>query len=169
MEWWTCKRGRFHRRAEACYVFNMTDIPTVALGADHAGFRLKDTLAAWLIAHGHAVHDLGTNSADSVDYPDYAHAVCAEIISGRATFGVLVCGTGLGMSYAANRHTEIRCALVSETTSARLARLHNNANMLALGGRMIGEEMAIDILATFLATSYEGGRHDRRLAKLVKF
>jgi ribose 5-phosphate isomerase B len=77
-----------------------------------------------------------------------------------------VCGTGLGMSYAANRHPEIRCAMVSETTSARLARQHNNANMLALGGRMIGEEMAIDIVATFIATEYEGGRHDRRIAKI---
>lgn len=145
----------------------MTDLPAFALGADHAGFLLKNTLLAWLRARGHPVHDLGTNSADSVDYPDYAHAVCAEVTSGRAHYGVLVCGTGLGMSYAANRYPDIRCAMVSETTSARLARQHNNANVLALGGRMIGEDMAVDILATFLATGYEGGRHDRRLAKLA--
>lgn len=143
------------------------DLPVVALGADHGGYRLKDTLVAWLRARGHEVLDLGTHSGESVDYPDYAHAVCAKVTSGAARFGVLVCGTGLGMSYAANRHPEIRCALVSETTSARLARQHNDANMLALGGRMIGDEMAIDILATFLATGYEGGRHDRRIAKLA--
>jgi ribose 5-phosphate isomerase B len=143
-----------------------TDLPSVALGADHGGFRLKNALADWLRARGHDVLDFGTNTPDSVDYPDIAHPTCQAVIAGKARFGVLVCGTGLGMSYAANRHPEIRCAMVSETTSARLARLHNNANMISLGGRMIGEEMAIDILATFLATAYEGGRHDRRIAKI---
>lgn len=140
---------------------------SLAFGADHGGFRLKDALVAWARAQGHDVIDLGTNSADSVDYPDLAHATCARVKGGSARFGILVCGTGLGMSYAANRHPEIRCAMVSETTSARLARQHNDANMIALGGRMIGEEMAIDILRVFLATDYEGGRHDRRLAKLT--
>ena len=140
---------------------------SLAFGADHGGFRLKDALVAWARAQGHDVTDLGTNGPNSVDYPDFAHATCAHVITGQARFGVLVCGTGLGMSYAANRHAEIRCAMVSETTSARLARQHNNANMLALGGRMIGEEMAIDILRTFLATGFEGGRHERRLAKLA--
>ena len=145
----------------------MTNIPLkISLGADHGGFKLKDVLVTWLRAQGHDVHDFGTNSADSVDYPDYAHIVCDAVLSGNAHYGVLVCGTGLGMSYAANRHAGIRCALVSETTSARLAREHNNANMLALGGRMIGEEMGIDILRVFLATAYEGGRHDRRIAKI---
>lgn len=140
--------------------------PSFALGADHGGWKLKNVLADWLRARGHVVIDFGTNSADSVDYPDVAHPTCAAVISGQARFGILVCGTGLGMSYAANRHPEIRCALVSETTSARLARQHNNANMLALGGRMIGEEIAIDIVSTFLTTEYEGGRHDRRIAKI---
>jgi ribose 5-phosphate isomerase B len=139
---------------------------TIALGADHGGFKLKDALAVWLRGQGHDVRDFGTHSAGSVDYPDYAHVVCDAVLSGQAKYGVLVCGTGLGMSYAANRHAGIRCALVSETTSARLSREHNNANMLALGGRMIGEEMAIDILRVFLATPYEGGRHDRRIAKI---
>ena len=143
-----------------------SDLPVLALGADHGGFQLKNALAEWLRGRGHAVIDFGVNTADSVDYPDIAHPTCQAVIDGRSRFGVLVCGTGLGMSYAANRHPEIRCAMVSETTSARLARLHNNANMLALGGRMIGAEMAIDILATFLATDYEGGRHDRRIAKI---
>jgi ribose 5-phosphate isomerase B len=141
-------------------------LPSFAMGADHGGLKLKNALADWLRGQGHAVHDFGTNSPDSVDYPDYAHPVCQAVLDGAARFGILVCGTGLGMSYAANRHSGIRCALVSETTSARLSRQHNDANVLALGGRMIGEEMAIDILATFLATPYEGGRHDRRIAKI---
>ncbi len=142
------------------------DLPALALGADHGGFRLKNVLVEWLRARGHTVLDMGTDGPGSVDYPDIAHPTCQAVIDGRVRFGVLVCGTGLGMSYAANRHPEIRCAMVSEATSARLARMHNNANMLALGGRMIGEEMAIDILTTFLATEYEGGRHDRRIAKI---
>lgn len=152
-----------------CYSFAMNTSSSliVALGADHGGLRLKNVLADWLRAQGHEVRDFGTHGPESVDYPDYAHVVCQAVERGEARFGVLVCGTGLGMSYAANRHAAIRCALVSETTSARLARQHNDANMLALGGRMIGEEMGIDILATFLATSYEGGRHDRRIAKIA--
>jgi ribose 5-phosphate isomerase B len=139
---------------------------TVALGADHGGWRLKDALADWLRKAGHEVRDFGANSADSVDYPDYAHIVCDAVLSGEARFGILVCGTGLGMSYAANRHAGIRCAMVNEPTSARLARQHNDANMLSLGGRMIGEEAAFDIVATFLATEFEGGRHERRVAKI---
>lgn len=139
---------------------------TVALGADHGGLKLKNALAEWLRGQGHEVRDFGTHGTESVDYPDYAHVVCRAVEAGDAQFGVLVCGTGLGMSYAANRHAAIRCALVNETTSARLARQHNDANMLALGGRMIGEEMAVDILATFLSTDYEAGRHARRVAKI---
>lgn len=138
----------------------------VSLGADHGGYRLKNVLADWLRSAGHGVHDFGTDGEASVDYPDYAHAVCRSVLAGKARFGILVCGTGLGMSYAANRYHGIRCALVSETTSARLARQHNDANMLALGGRMIGDEMGLDILRTFLSTGYEGGRHDRRIAKI---
>lgn len=138
----------------------------VAVGADHGGWKLKDALADWLRGQGHTVLDFGTNGPDSVDYPDIAHVVCRAVEAGEARFGVLVCGTGLGMSYAANRHSGIRCAMVSETTSARLARQHNDANMISLGGRMIGEEMGIDILATFLATGFEGGRHQRRVAKI---
>ncbi len=146
---------------------NTTSSPLViALGADHGGWKLKNVLADWLRGQGHDVHDFGTNGPESVDYPDYAHVVCRAVESGEARFGVLVCGTGLGMSYAANRHVAIRCAMVSETTSARLARQHNNANMLSLGGRMIGDDLGIDILATFLATEYDGGRHDRRIAKI---
>ncbi len=139
---------------------------SIAVGADHAGFQMKNTLVGWMQAHGHQVHDFGTHGPESVDYPDFAHVVCEAVTKGEAQFGVLVCGTGLGMSYAANRHTAIRCAMVSETTSARLSRQHNNANVVSMGGRMIGDEMAIDILRIFLATGFEGGRHERRIAKI---
>jgi ribose 5-phosphate isomerase B len=140
--------------------------PAVAIGADHAGYPLKAALAEALAAMGHEVVDLGTDGTASVDYPDFAHAVCRAVAEGRARFGVLVCGTGIGMSIAANRHPAIRCALVHDATGARLARAHNDANVLALGARMTGAEPALDALRAFLATPFEGGRHDRRLAKL---
>ncbi|WP_019016212.1 ribose 5-phosphate isomerase B [Elioraea tepidiphila] len=141
--------------------------PAVAIGADHAGFPLKAALAEALREMGHQVLDLGTDGTVSVDYPDFAHAVCRAVAEGRARFGVLVCGTGIGMSIAANRHPEIRCALVHDATGARLTRAHNDANVLAMGARMTGVEPALDALRAFLATPYEGGRHDRRLAKLT--
>ena len=143
------------------------DAHVIAIGADHGGYRLKTTLVAFLRDAGHDVCDLGADNPDRVDYPDYAHKVCAEVIAGRARFGVLVCGTGVGMAIAANRHPEIRCAQVAEETTARLTRAHNDANVLALGGRLIGEEAAFDILRVFLSTEYEGGRHNQRLAKLT--
>jgi ribose 5-phosphate isomerase B len=139
----------------------------VALGSDHAGFALKSVLVRALREAGHTVFDLGTHSPDRVDYADFAHAVCRAVEAGEARFGVVVCGTGLGVSMAANRHPAIRCALASEPVTAGLARAHNDANVLALGGRMIGEEMALAILATFLVTAFEGGRHVQRLAKLT--
>ena len=142
------------------------DQHVIAIAADHGGVRLKTALVAFLRDAGHEVRDFGTNSADRVDYPDYAQKVCAEIIAGRARFGVLVCGTGVGMAIAANRHPEIRCAQASEATTARLTRAHNDANVIALGGRLIGEEVAFDILTAFLSTDFEGGRHSARLAKL---
>ena len=139
---------------------------TIAFGADHAGFALKDALAEEARALGHDVRDLGTNGPESVDYPDFAARVCEAVASGRACFGVLVCGTGIGMSIAANRHPAIRCALVHDATGARLARAHNDANVLALGARMTGLEPARDALRAFLDTSFEGGRHARRVARL---
>jgi ribose 5-phosphate isomerase B len=148
----------------------MTDTgtkPAVAIGADHAGYPLKAALAEALRDMGHAVLDLGTDGTASVDYPDFAHAVCRAVAEGRARFGVLVCGTGIGMSIAANRHPAIRCALVHGATGARLARAHNDANVLALGARMTGAEPALDALRAFLATPFEGGRHARRVAKLT--
>ena len=147
----------------------MTDatLPAVALGSDHAGFPLKSVLVRALRDAGHEVLDLGTNSPDRVDYPDFAHAVADAVEAGRARFGVLVCGSGVGVSIAANRHAGIRCALASEPLTATLARAHNDANVLALGARLTGEDMALAILRAFLAGTYEGGRHDGRLAKLT--
>ena len=139
----------------------------IALGADHAGVALKAALKAWLEAAGHPTLDMGTHGTESVDYPDFAAATCAAVLDGRARFGVLVCGTGIGISMAANRHPGIRCALVHDVTGARLTRLHNDANVIALGARMIGAEVAQDAISAFLATPFEGGRHERRVRKLT--
>jgi ribose 5-phosphate isomerase B len=139
---------------------------TVAIGGDHAGPAMKATIAAALRAAGHEVLDMGTDGTASVDYPDFAHAVCRAVTGGQARLGILVCGTGIGMSIAANRHPGIRCALLHETTSAALTRRHNDANVMAIGARMLGEELALDIVRVFLSTPFEGGRHARRLAKL---
>jgi ribose 5-phosphate isomerase B len=143
----------------------MQTVP-VALAADHAGFELKQALIGALEAAKVPVIDLGTHSPDSVDYPDMADALARCLAEGRAQRGVLVCGTGIGISIAANRHRGIRAALCHDTTSARLCRQHNDANVLALGARLIGVEVAKDCLATFLATPFEGGRHQRRVDKL---
>jgi len=137
----------------------------VAVAADHGGYELKSVLLPELRALGFDVLDLGTNSPESVDYPDFAEKVAAAIETGKARFGVLICGTGIGMSIAANRHRKVRAALCHDVTTARLARQHNDANVLTLGGRLIGTEAAKDCLKTFLSTSFEGGRHARRVAK----
>ncbi len=139
---------------------------TVAIAADHGGFDLKSVLVPELRALGSEVLDLGTMSGDAVDYPDFAEAVARAIREGRAARGVLVCGTGIGMSIAANRHREIRAALCHDALTARLARQHNDANVLVLGGRLLGPELAKDCLRVFLTTSFDVGRHARRVAKL---
>jgi ribose 5-phosphate isomerase B len=144
----------------------MTRSLIVAVGADHGGVGLKNRLASVLIEGGHQVLDFGTDGPASVDYPDFAQAVCEAVTGKRADLGILVCGTGIGMSIAANRYPEIRCGLAHDVTTARLTRAHNDANVLALGQRVVGEEVALDILGAFLSTPYEGGRHDRRIAKL---
>jgi ribose 5-phosphate isomerase B len=144
----------------------MTRSLTVAVGADHGGVALKNRLAASLMEGGHQVLDFGTDGTASVDYPDFAQSVCKAVGGGQAELGILVCGTGIGMSIAANRFSNIRCGLAHDVTTARLSRAHNNANVLALGERVIGQEVALDILGAFLSTPYEGGRHDRRLDKL---
>lgn len=139
---------------------------TIALAADHAGYALKEKLKEVLVERGLDILDLGTYSAEPADYPDQANAVAAAIAEGRAQRGVLVCGTGIGIAIAANRHRHIRAALCHDVTTARLAREHNDANVLALGGRIVGEATARDCLATFLDTPFAGGRHARRVAKL---
>ena len=141
---------------------------TIAVASDHAGFDLKEILKSDLQQAGYAVLDLGTNSTASVDYPDFGMALADAIASGRANKGVLVCGTGIGISIAANRNPMVRAAIVHDVTSARLSRLHNDANVVAFGQRLIGTETAREALRVFLATEFEGGRHAGRVAKLSK-
>lgn len=138
----------------------------LAFAGDHAGFALKTTLIAHAQSLGHGVLDLGTDSEESVDYPDFGAAMGEAIAKGQAVCGVIVCGTGIGISIAANRNPAVRAALCHNATAARLAREHNDANVLALGARLLGSEVAKDCLETFLATAYQGGRHARRVAKL---
>lgn len=135
----------------------------IALSADHAGFELKDLLAAWLAETGHEVIDLGTNGSDSVDYPDYGARLARAVASGEADRGIAVCGSGIGISIAVNRHPGCRCALVGEPLSAMLARQHNDANAIAFGSRLIGPDMAKACVTAFLTTEFEGGRHQRRV------
>lgn len=139
----------------------------IAVGADHAGFRLKQLLADRLRALGHEVDDHGTMSEERVDYPDYAVSVARAVAGGDATLGVLVCGSGVGVSIAANKIAGIRAATVHDYTSARLAREHNDANIVCLGARFLGEQVAIDALDAFLGAAFEGGRHIDRVAKIT--
>ena len=142
------------------------DTVLVALGADHGGVALKDALVLWLEERGAAFTDVGTAGEESVDYPDFAEEVVRLVLDGTARFGVLVCGTGIGMSIAANRHRGIRAALCTSSYMARMARAHNDANVLCLGGRVIGAGQAADILQAFLDGEFAGGRHTRRLGKI---
>ncbi len=141
-------------------------VETIAIAADHAGYDLKVLLVPEIKSLGFEVLDLGTDSRDSVDYPDYADAVVRAIETGRVERGVIVCGTGLGIAIAANRHRAIRAGVCHDATTARLARQHNDANVLALGARVVGFEVAKDCLRAFLTTEFEGGRHARRIAKM---
>jgi ribose 5-phosphate isomerase B len=138
----------------------------IVIASDHAGFDFKASLKDQLAGQGYEVIDLGTHGPESVDYPDFAAALADAIREGRAERGVLICGTGIGISIAANRHPGIRAALCHDTTGARLSRQHNDANVLVLGARVTGIETAVDCLAAFLATPFEGGRHSRRVDKL---
>ena len=138
----------------------------IAIASDHAAFELKGELAAFLRDLGHEVVDLGTDGGGSVDYPDYGYKLAAHVASGKAERGVALCGTGLGISIAVNRNPAVRCAMVSEQLSAHFARDHNDANVIAMGARMIGIEQAKACLTTFLATPFGGDRHARRVEKL---
>ncbi len=139
----------------------------VAIGADHAGFLLKERLRLRLEHAGHQVLDEGTHSAESCDYPDFAAPVAHDVVAGRADRGILVCGTGVGMSIAANKVAGIRAALGTVPEEVRLARAHNDANILTLGARFIEEPAADALVDVFLETAFDGGRHARRVAKIA--
>jgi ribose 5-phosphate isomerase B len=138
----------------------------IALAADHAGYLLKDELARWLREKGHEVNDLGTNGPESVDYPEYGRRLADAVASGEVERGIAVCGSGIGISIAVNREPRCRCARVDDPLSAQLAREHNDANVLALGGRLIGNDMAKACVLAFLDTEFAGGRHQRRVDQL---
>ncbi|MBE0416868.1 MAG: ribose 5-phosphate isomerase B [Coriobacteriia bacterium] len=139
----------------------------ISIGSDHAGFGLKEKLEKHLRELGHEVSDVGTHNDDSVDYPDLAAAVGIAVASGEAERGVLVCGSGIGVAIAANKIDGVRAANVSDAEMARMSRLHNDANVVTMGGRQLPEEIARDIVDTFLETSFEGGRHQRRVDKIT--
>jgi ribose 5-phosphate isomerase B len=150
---------------------NMSDTPAkprIAIGSDHAGFSVKETIRKFLESAGYAVSDLGTSSEESVDYPDYGKAVGEAVVSKQVDLGIAVCGSGIGISIAANKVPGIRAALAHDVNTARLAREHNDANVLALGGRVVTGEAAIEMVQTFLTTAYLGGRHQRRLDKITQ-
>jgi len=142
------------------------DKRVVAIASDHAGYEMKTALKEEISSLGYGVLDLGTDSPDSVDYPDFAHALAEAVTQGKAGQGVLVCGSGIGVSITANRHPGIRAALCHNAETARLSRQHNNANVLAMGERIIGVDVARECLRVFLETEFEGGRHARRVAKM---
>ena len=138
----------------------------IAIGCDHGGFELKEHIIKHLEDKGVEFKDYGTYSEDSVDYPDYAKKVCNAITEGEADKGILICGTGIGISIAANKHKGIRAALCSDVYSAKMTRMHNDSNVICLGGRVTGRELAFMIVDTWLDTKFEGGRHSMRIAKI---
>ena len=138
----------------------------VLLASDHAGFNLKQVIKKFLIKERKKVLDLGTKDTNSVDYPYYAHLLSTEMIKNKNQFGILICGSGIGMSMSANKHKNIRAALCYDTKSAKLSRLHNNANVMTLGARLIKKKVALKCVSTFLNTNFDGGRHSRRVKKI---
>jgi ribose 5-phosphate isomerase B len=139
----------------------------ISLGADHAGFELKDQISRYLQQEGFEVQDEGTNSAESVDYPDFARSVAHDVMQGRADRGILVCGTGIGMAISANKVAGIRAANVHSRYDAQMSREHNDANVLTLGARILKPEDALAIVDTWLSTAFAGGRHQRRVDKMM--
>ncbi len=139
----------------------------IVMGADHAGYRLKDDLKSFISSLGYEVEDVGCTCGDSVDYPDYASAACEKVIAGVADKAILICGTGIGMTIAANKIPGIRCALVHDTFSAKATREHNDSNVLAMGERVIGPGLAQEIISTWLGTDFSKGvRHEKRINKI---
>ena len=141
----------------------------IIIGCDHGAYELKDKVKAMLEGMGYEVDDCGTHSADSVDYPDIAKKVCDKVVAGESDRAVLLCGTGIGMSIAANKIDGIRCAHCTDTYSATMAREHNNANVIAIGARITGEELAYCIVKNYLAAEFLGGRHETRVNKFMAF
>jgi ribose 5-phosphate isomerase B len=139
---------------------------TIAIGADHAGFEYKEKIKPLLTSLGYSFKDFGTDSPASVDYPDFAHSVAQAVGGGTYEFGILVCGTGIGMSIVANKHAGVRAANVESVKAAELARQHNNANILAIGARITPWDTAEQIIKAFLSSKFEGGRHERRVEKI---
>ncbi len=138
----------------------------ITVGCDHGGLALKKEVIDFLVNAGHSVNDVGCHTEDSVDYPTFADKVCTALIEGQATMGILICGTGIGMSIAANRHRQIRAALCHEAFTAKMSREHNDANVLCLGGRVLGGAIALDIVKTWIETKFSGGRHLRRITMM---
>lgn len=138
----------------------------LAIASDHAGYDLKEHIKSYLISKGHEVLDEGTNSTDSVDYPDFAKKLTKDVLEKNAELGIGICGTGIGINIACNKQKGIRAALCSDPLSAKLTRAHNNANILNLGARIIGDELAIEIVENFLNSEFEAGRHQKRIDKL---
>lgn len=140
----------------------------IAIGSDHGGFELKEEIKNFLLKEGYEVKDFGTNSNSSCDYPDYAIPVAEAVAAKEFEFGILICGTGIGIGIAANKVPGVRAALCSDTFSAHATREHNNANILTLGQRVVGPGLALDIVKTFLNTEFEGGRHQNRIDKIAE-
>ena len=141
-------------------------IKRVLLASDHAGFKLKDKIKRFLIKKGNTVLDLGTKNRNSVDYPDYAHLLSKKMKNNKSQFGILICGSGIGMGMAANKHKNIRAALCYNTKSTKLSRQHNNANVMTIGARLIKGKTALKCVGTFLKTEFVGGRHTKRIKKI---
>ena len=138
----------------------------IALGSDHGGINLKRSIMDYLVSEGYEIKDFGTDSSDSCDYPDFALPVAESVVAKEFDFGILICGTGIGISIAANKVTGVRAALCHNTFSAHATREHNNANILAMGERVVGTGLALDIVKTFINTEFEGGRHQKRIDKI---
>lgn len=143
------------------------DDKKIGIASDHAGYQLKEFIIGYLDSKGYDVHDFGCHSEESCDYPDYGEAVGRAVASGECERGIVVCGTGIGISIAANKVRGVRCALCGDCFSAQMAREHNDANVLALGARVLGAGLALKIVDTFLDSAFAGGRHERRVAKLM--
>jgi len=140
---------------------------TILIGNDHGAVELKDTIVSHLISRGFEIRDMGTSEGDPVDYPDKAEELCRELLTGDYKFGILLCGTGIGISISANKIDGIRCALPQNIFAAEMSKLHNNANIIAFGGRIEYQDSVIDMIDKFISTDFEGGRHERRVSKIM--